>query len=160
MQLGFNTEKAGRPKPRKLGSALRLREPRLGQGARGERRHGLGRWLRRLHAFAGLVLSLNLVLLLVTGFLVQHRDTFQLEEKTVSRAWLPASYRPMDGAEVRADIVVTDVHSGRILGPSGTLIVDAATLGWAVLLVSGLWIYVFGRRRNGNGNGAHHEPSS
>jgi hypothetical protein len=159
MQLGFNkTEPEAKDraaKPRRPGGPLRLREPRRAP-SRGERRGGLGRSLRRLHALVGLVLTLNLLLLLVTGFLVQHREALGLEDKTISRAWLPESYRPLDGAEVRADIVVTDVHSGRILGPNGALIIDAATLGWAVLLVSGLWIYVFGRRRNG----VHHESSS
>lgn len=157
MQPSFNKpilERTERPvKPRKAAGPLRLREPRRARAT--PHRNGWSRRLRRLHAVAGLVLTLNLLLLLVTGFLVQHREDFRLEDQTISRTWLPASYRPLDGAEVRADIVVTDVHSGRILGPSGALILDAATVGWAVLLVSGLWIYVFGRRRNGN-----YEPSS
>ena len=154
MQPSVN--KTERPlKPRKVpGPPLRLREPRHAS-PQALQRNGWSRRLRRLHAVVGLVLTLNLLLLLVTGFLVQHREDFRLDEKMISRTWLPASYRPMDGAEVRADIVVTDVHSGRILGPNGALLLDAATLGWAVLLVSGLWIYVFGRRRNG-----HPEPSS
>jgi hypothetical protein len=149
MQLSFN-----KPRDRKPPRPLRVREPLRLPVARSKNSRGLGRWLRRLHALAGLVLSLNLVLLLASGFLVQHREAFGLEEKTVSRAWLPDSYRPLDGAEVRADIVVTDLHSGRVLGPKGTLIVDAATVGWFVLLISGLWIYVFGRRRNGTRNGS------
>ncbi|HSE48348.1 MAG TPA: hypothetical protein VLA96_03985 [Terriglobales bacterium] len=155
MQPSFNkpmAEKSERPhKPRKQPAPLRLREPRRAPAPR--RPNGWARRLRRLHALVGLALTLNLLLLLVTGFLVQHREDFKLEDRTISRAWLPENYRPLDGPEVRADIVVTDVHSGRILGPNGALILDAATLGWAVLLVSGLWIYVFGRRRNG-----HHEP--
>lgn len=160
MQLGFNkTETRDRlAKPRRAAAPLRLREPRRPDAPRSARRgNGWGRLLRRLHALVGLVLSLNLLLLLATGFLVQHREALGLEERNISRAWLPAGYRPMDGDAVRADIVVTDLHSGRILGPNGTLLVDAATLGWGVLLVSGLWIYVFGRRRNGNG--AHHQHS-
>lgn len=115
-------------------------------------------WVRRLHAVIGLVASLNLLLLLGTGFLLQHRETFGLEERIVTRSVLPADYRPQDGADgVRADIVVTDLHSGRLFGATGALVLDGITLGWFVLLLSGLYLFVVGRN-NGvarNGNGKH-----
>ncbi len=108
----------------------------------------------------GLVASLNLLLLLLTGFMMQHREIFGLEERFVGRQFLPDGYRPGDEGEVRADIVVTDLHSGRLFGPTGALILDAVTLGWFVLLISGLFLYFVGRNRkeNGfvrNGNGRH-----
>lgn len=115
-------------------------------------------WLRRLHAIVGLISSLNLFLLLASGFLLQHRETFRLEERTLSRRWLAASYRPQDGPEgVRADIVVADLHSGRMFGRTGALILDGLTVGWLALLVSGLFLYAVNhwRKENGgrNGNG-------
>ena len=124
-------------------------------GSEQEPRHARRRWVRRLHAVAGVVLTANLALLLVTGFLMQHTEAFGLEGKMVSRTWLPADYRPQDGGEVRADIVVTDLHSGRLLGGPGRMVVDAVSVGWLIMLVSGLVLFGQGRWRNGtrNGNG-------
>ena len=101
-----------------------------------------GKWARRTHAFLGVVSALNLLLLITTGFLLQHATLLKLDEKTVSRRILPASYRPQDGQEgVRADIFVTDLHSGRLLGTPGTILLDAITLAWMTLLLTGLVMY-------------------
>jgi len=109
------------------------------------------KWLRRLHAVIGLVSCLNLLMLLASGFLLQHREGLRLDERFVGRTWLPGDYRVQDGPDgVRADIVVTDLHSGRLLGTTGVLLLDAVTLGWFVLLLSGLFLYGLGLR-NGNG---------
>lgn len=106
-------------------------------------------WVRKLHAVIGLIASLNLLLLLITGFLLQHRDGLRLDERTVSRSLLPASYRAQDGSGgVRADIVVTDLHSGRLFGSVGTLVLDGITLAWFVLLLSGLYLFALGWWRN------------
>lgn len=109
-------------------------------------------WIRKLHAFAGLLLTLNMLIILATGLLVQHRERFHLDERLVSRFWLPDSYRPQDGPEgVRADIVITDLHSGRIFGPTGVLVVDGLALGWLLLLLSGVVLYFVSRWRKENG---------
>lgn len=79
--------------------------------------------------------------------LLQHASLLRLDEKTVSRAFLPKSYRPQDGdAGVRADIFVTDLHSGRLLGTAGTVVLDVVTVGWLALLLTGVVMYV-GRQR-------------
>jgi hypothetical protein len=104
-------------------------------------------WTRRLHALLGVVSAFNLVLLIGTGFLLQHRELLRLDERNVSRRVLPPSYRPEGpGARVRADIVVTDLHSGRLLGTAGTLILDVLTLTWLVMLATGLKMYFSGTR--------------
>lgn len=104
-------------------------------------------WSRRLHAFIGIVSSVNLLVLIGSGLLLQHASLFRLDEKTISRAVLPTSYRPQDGdAGVRADIFVTDLHSGRLLGTTGTVVLDVATLAWLTLLLTGVVMY-FGKRR-------------
>lgn len=109
-------------------------------------------WTRRVHALVGIVSALNLLLLLATGMLLQHREAFRLDERMVSRKMLPRSYRPQDGdAGVRADIVATELHSGRLLGQTGALVLDGITLGWFALLSTGLVMYAAGRRRNRNG---------
>jgi uncharacterized iron-regulated membrane protein len=89
----------------------------------------------------------NLLLLITTGLLIQHRGFFRLENRYVSRRFLPSAYRREDGPEVRSDIVVTDLHSWRILGTTGALILDAVTVGWSVLLITGVTMYV--KRANG-----------
>jgi len=106
--------------------------------------NGEGRtsWLRRVHAFVGLVSSLNLLLLIGSGLLLQHASLLRLDEKTVTRRILPNSYRPQDGeVGVRADIFVTDLHSGRLLGTTGTVLLDVVTLAWLTLLLTGLVMY-------------------
>ncbi|PYS54310.1 MAG: hypothetical protein DMG13_09040 [Acidobacteria bacterium] len=98
--------------------------------------------MRRLHAILGIVSSLNLAILLMTGLLIQHREIFSLEEYTVGRGLLPASYRPDDGpGGVRADIVIVDLHSGRLFGKAGSLILDVVTFAWAGLLLSGITMF-------------------
>jgi hypothetical protein len=102
-----------------------------------------GRWARGTHAFLGAVSALNLLLLISTGFLLQHASLLRLDEKIVSRKILPGSYRPQDGANgVRADIFVADLHSGRLFGTTGALVLDGITLAWLVLLATGLLMYV------------------
>lgn len=107
--------------------------------------------VRKLHALLGVISALNLLLLITTGLLLQHMTLLHLDDYMVSRRFLPASYRPQDGPEgVRADIVITDLHSGRILGTTGTAILDIITLGWLIMLLTGLIMYT--ARANGRRN--------
>jgi len=63
-------------------------------------------WVRRAHGLVGVISALNLLLLIITGFLLQHREMFRLDERMLSRKILPYIYRAEDGPEgVRADIV-------------------------------------------------------
>jgi hypothetical protein len=112
------------------------------------------RVLRRMHSVIGIVSTLNILLLISTGFMIQHREELNLENRNVERRFLPNSYRPMDGGQgVRGDIVVTDLHSGRLLGKRGTLLVDGLTVAWLVLVVSGVLMFAARRAANGK-NGA------
>jgi len=98
----------------------------------------------------GVISALNLLLLIGTGLLLQHVALLGLDEHTVSRRLLPSSYRPQDGdSGTRADIVVTDLHSGRMFGTAGTLFLDVVTLAWLVMLTTGLVMYWLRRGRNG-----------
>src|SRR6266436_417215 len=72
-------------------------------------------WVRRVHAVLGIVSALNLFVLITTGFLLQHSTLLKLDERSLTRRLLPSGYRPQDGGSgVRADIVVADLHSGRM----------------------------------------------
>lgn len=105
------------------------------------------KWVRRTHALLGIVSAFNLLLLIGTGFLLQHASLLHLDERVVPRRILPSFYRPQDGVHgVRADIFVTDLHSGRLFGVAGTLTLDVVTLAWLILLTTGVVMY-FSRQR-------------
>lgn len=101
-------------------------------------RRRLLRVARKLHIWVGLTAALYFMLIAATGVAINHRERLRLEERTVSRTWLPNSYRPDDGPEVRADIVVTDLHSGLIFGRIGAPILDIVALVWFISIVTGL----------------------
>ena len=107
-------------------------------------------WVRRLHAILGLISAFNLLVLISTGFLLQHSTLFRLDERMLTRKILPSGYRPQDGGGgVRADIVVADLHSGRLFGVAGALALDIITLAWLVMLATGLVMYLSSQRTNG-----------
>ena len=114
------------------------------------RRSRLSPGLRRLHFWVGALFTACFLLLIVTGLMVGHRDLLALEQKTVSRRWLPRGYRPQDpDSEIRADIVLTDLHSGKLFGPKGPLLVDGAAAAWLIMMISGYGIQIVSRYRNG-----------
>jgi hypothetical protein len=107
-------------------------------------------WVRRVHAMLGIISAVNLFVLITTGFLLQHSTLLRLDERTLTRRILPSGYRPQDGGNgVRADIVVADLHSGRLLGVAGALFLDIITLAWLVMLATGLVMYLSSQRANG-----------
>jgi len=127
--------------------------PPDGPATQAEARTGNGgkpaQFLRRLHFWAGAILTINFILLVITGLCVQHRDWLQLEERTVSRKWLPSGYRPHDPeTEIRADIVLTDLHSGRLFGRWGPLMVDLAAAGFLFMIASGFIMQLSCKYRN------------
>jgi hypothetical protein len=110
------------------------------------------RLLRKIHATVGIISTLNVLLLIATGFLIQNREELGLDDHYVSRRFLPSGYRPHDDpAEVRSDIVLTDLHSGRVLGRPGVLLVDGLTIAWVALAITGVFLYGAKYVRGGNG---------
>jgi hypothetical protein len=105
-------------------------------------RPGSSAWVRRLHALLGVVSACNLLLLICTGLLLQHAALLHLDDHAITRRLLPSAYRPQDGdVGVRADIVVTDLHSGRMFGTVGTVVLDVVTVAWLLMLATGLVMY-------------------
>jgi hypothetical protein len=111
------------------------------------------RALRRTHLAFGLIGVIYFTLLGVTGVALNHREALRLESHAVSRSWLPQSYRPDDGREVRADIVVGDLHSGLIFGRAGSPILDVVAALWFLSLLSGLSLAVLTRSQRRVENG-------
>ncbi len=108
--------------------------------------------LRRFHRWVAAAFTLNFLLLAGTGFLVQHREWFRLEDKSVRRRWLPTGYRPSDpDSEIRADIVVADLHSGRLFGRYGPVVVDAAAAAWLLMMGSGAAMQIICNLRGKSG---------
>ena len=117
-------------------------------------------WSRRVHAVLGIISAFNLFVLITTGFLLQHSTLLRLDERVFTRRLLPSGYRSQDGGSgVRADIVVADLHSGRMFGVAGALFLDAVTLVWLVMLTTGVVMYLSKQRANGKmlGRGACEE---
>ena len=107
-------------------------------------------WSRRVHAVLGIISAFNLFVLITTGFLLQHSTLLKLDERSLTRRLLPSGYRPQDGGSgVRADIVVADLHSGRMFGVAGALFLDVVTLVWLVMLTTGVVMYFSKQRANG-----------
>ena len=69
-------------------------------------RRRLLRFMRKLHIWVGLSAALYFMLIAATGVMINHREGLRLDERNVSRTWLPNGYRTQDGSAVRADIVV------------------------------------------------------
>jgi len=101
-------------------------------------RRRLLRFVRKLHIWVGLSSALYFMLIAATGVMINHREGLRLEERNVSRSWLPGSYRPQDGNAVRADIVVTDLHSGLIFGKVGAPVLDFVAAVWFISIISGV----------------------
>ena len=96
------------------------------------------RFARKLHIVVGLTAALYFMLIAGTGVAINHRERLHLDEHAVGRKWLPTSYRPEDGPEVRSDIVVTDLHSGLIFGKVGAPVLDLVAIVWFLSIVSGI----------------------
>ncbi len=103
------------------------------------------RWKRRLHISIGLFFALYFLLLAFTGVMINHASDWNFSEHYVSRRYLPSSYRPQDGDATRLDIVITDLHSGRLFGPYGHCIPDVVTGFWVISILTGVGMLVFRR---------------
>src|SRR3954463_5453924 len=108
-------------------------------------RRRLLRFMRKLHIWVGLSAALYFMLIATTGVMINHREGLRLEERDVSRSWLPSGYRAQDGSTVRADIVVTDLHSGLIFGKVGAPVLDFVAAVWFISIVSGVSMLILRR---------------
>ncbi len=109
-------------------------------------RRRLLRIVRKLHIWVGLSAALYFMLIAATGVMINHREGLRLEDRTISRRWLPSSYRAEDGKEgVRADIAVADLHSGLIFGKVGKPVMDFVATVWFISIISGISMLILRR---------------
>jgi hypothetical protein len=104
-------------------------------------------WKRTLHISVGVVFALYFLMLAVTGVMINHSTDWGLTERYVSRRYLPSDYRPLDGEESRLDIVITDLHSGRIFGVTGRWLPDVVAAFLAVSILSGVGMVLWRKAR-------------
>ena len=78
-------------------------------------------WLYRVHVVTGLAAAVWFLLMALSGVLMNHQESLGLLDAEISDRYLPDYYRAdaRTGA-TRLNILLTDLHSGRILGSRGT----------------------------------------
>ena len=112
----------------------------------------------KIHMATGLVAALWVLLLAVTGVMINHQESLGLLDAEISDKYLPDSYRAdVRTGTTRLNIIVTDLHSGRIFGAYGTWVSDLIALLLFVSLTSGVFSYWI-KRRLQRGNQQHLQP--
>lgn len=101
----------------------------------------LYRWrdrLYRIHVVTGLVAAVWFLLMALTGILINHQESFGLLDTEINDRYLPGYYRSdTRTGTTRLNIIITDLHSGRILGSQGTWMSDLVAVFLIVSLLSG-----------------------
>lgn len=114
-------------------------------------------WLYKMHIATGLVAALWLLLIAGTGVLINHQEELGLLDIEISDQYLPDSYRAdARTGSTRLNVILTDLHSGRIFGVHGNLLGDLIALLLVLSIVSGSFCYRTKRRMassNHNGEG-------
>lgn len=96
--------------------------------------YSLRDWFQRIHVITGLAAALFLLLIATTGMLINHQESLGLLDVEVNDKYLPSYYRAdVRTGATRLNIIITDLHSGRILGARGNLFGD---LMGVLLLIS------------------------
>ena len=101
----------------------------------------LFRWrdrLFRIHVVTGLAAAAWFLLMALTGVLINHQESFGLLDAEISDSYLPGYYRSdARTGTTRLNIIITDLHSGRIFGSQGHWMSDLVALMLIVSLISG-----------------------
>jgi hypothetical protein len=100
--------------------------------------------VRKLHIWLGIVAAVYLGLIVITGVALNHRQALRLDNRYVSRNWLPSRDHSRE-SRVRADIAVNSLHSALLLGRPGTPLPDAIAGCCLALIASGFAILAFRR---------------
>lgn len=113
------------------------------------------RWHRRL----GIIAVLFIVVLSITGIMLNHNAQFGLNKNFINSAWLLKIYNiepepysefnyPTDRLTV--DQVVLDIHTARFFGKLGPFLMDVIAI--ILLILSGTGTYMWIKRAGGSKN--------
>jgi len=103
------------------------------------------------HYTIGLFASVFLLLLAITGILMNHSRSLGLEQVDMSFAWLLSWYGMAMSAEELAQIdqpiitlerVIIDMHNGTIFGVGGVWVMDLAAISMIFLIATGIYNYL------------------
>jgi len=94
--------------------------------------------LYRIHVVTGLAAAAWFLLIALTGVLINHQESLGLLDAEISDRYLPGYYRAdaRTGA-TRLNILITELHSGRIFGSRGHWVSDLVGLILIVSLLTG-----------------------
>ena len=94
--------------------------------------------LYRIHLVTGLAAAIWFLLVAVTGVLINHQESLGLLDAEISDRYLPGYYRAdARTGTTRLNIVITDLHSGRIFGSRGHWMSDIVAVFLIVSLLTG-----------------------
>ncbi len=118
-----------------------------GNGIRAKKMNAAFRRWRAVHLVTGFVVALWLVLMAITGVLINHQEDFGLIDIEVANAYLPAHYTNEYHPESNGlHMVIGDLHSGAFFGPVGRYIGDLIALLILISVGSGIYSYWVKRR--------------
>ena len=101
---------------------------------------------RFVHLTTGFVFAAWLVLMALTGVLINHQADWNLDESEVSNAYLPGQYTTEYSPDAtRVNVIVADLHSGNFFWGLGKVITDLVAL--LVLLSVSSGAYAFHLRK-------------
>ena len=113
----------------------------LQNGEANRLRKAAARW-RNLHLVTAFVVAAWLLLLTATGVVVNHQTDWGLDEIEVRNAYLPGHYTTEFSPDsTRLNVVITDLHSGRLFWEQGKLITDAIGLLVFLSVFSGFYAF-------------------
>ena len=96
-------------------------------------------WLYRIHVVTGLAAAVWFLLMALSGVLINHQESLGLRDVEISDRYLPDYYRAdARTGTTRLNILITDLHSGRIFGSQGAWVSDVIALFLVVSLTSGV----------------------
>ena len=115
------------------------------------------RFLYRLHRKLGIVTALFIVILSVTGIMLNHNAQFGLNKQFITSQWILKLYGKEQQTysesgyptnNLTADQIILDIHTGRILGKFGPFFMDIIAVLLIILSGTGLFIYIKKARKN------------
>ena len=96
-------------------------------------------WLYRIHVVTGLAAAVCFLLMALSGVLINHQESLGLLDVEIGDRYLPDYYRAdARTGTTRLNILITDLHSGRIFGSQGAWVSDVIALFLVVSLTSGV----------------------